>query len=63
MFYFMENGIYSGNKKLPPRRNNICIIGAMLNIDLSKLNNDDEVEVLSENGNWYTIRKSEILSD
>lgn len=59
----MEDGIYSGDKKLPPRRNNITIIGAMLSFDLSKLNDNDDVEVLSENGNWYTIKKSEILSD
>lgn len=67
MLYFMENEIYSGNKKLPPRRNNICMIGAMLSFDLSKdlskFNDDDDIEVLSENGNWYTIKKSEILSD
>ena len=63
MFYFMENEIYSGNEKLPPRRNNISMIGTTLSFDLSKLNDDDDVEVLSQNGNWYTIKKSEILSD
>lgn len=63
MFYFMEDEIYSGNKKLPLRRNNISMIGTTLSFDLSKLNDDDDVEVLSQNGNWYTIKKSDILFD
>lgn len=63
MFYFIEDEIYYGNKKLPPRRNNISIIGSMVSFDLSKLNDNDDVEVLSENGNWYTLKKSEILFD
>lgn len=61
--YFIEDEIYFGNEKLPPRRNNISMIGTTLSFDLTKLNNDDEVEVLSTNGNWYTIKKLEILSD
>lgn len=61
--YFMETGIFSGNTELPPRRNNIILIGDKPTFHLEDYEDNDEIPVLSENGNWYTIKKSEIKYD
>lgn len=51
--YFMETGIWSGNEEQPPRKTKIISIAE----DLEELNDNDDVAVLSEEGNWYTIKK------
>lgn len=59
--YFMETGIYSGNKELPPQKTPIILIGDKPSFDLNNYTDDDEVPVLSLEGNWYTIKKKELI--
>lgn len=55
--YFMETGIWSGNEEQPPRKTKIISIAE----DMEKCDDNDEISVLSEEGNWYTIKKREVL--
>jgi len=59
--YFIETQIYSGGVEQPPRKTPIALIGDSLSFNLDELNDEDDVSVLSEEGNWYTIKKRDIL--
>lgn len=55
--WFMENEIWFRGILQPPRRMNIISFDGS---DVTKLNDEDLVQVLGEDGNWYTIQKKEI---
>lgn len=59
--YFMETGIFLGNEEQPPRKTKISVIGDRLNFDLDTVAEDEEISVLSEEGNWYTIKKKDLI--
>lgn len=59
--YFMESGIFSGNKELPPRKTPLVLIGDKPSFNLNEYRDDDNIPVLSEEGNWYTIKKKELI--
>jgi len=59
--YFMESGIFSGNEELPPRKTPLVLIGDKPSFNLNEYRDDDNIPVLSEEGNWYTIKKKELI--
>lgn len=59
--YFMETGIFWQGKEQPPRKTPLILIGDSLSFDINNYSNEDEVPVLSVEGNWYTIKKKDII--
>lgn len=59
--YFMETGIFWQGKEQPPRKTPLILIGDSLSFDVNNYSNEDEVPVLSVEGNWYTIKKKDII--
>ena len=59
--YFIETQIFSGNIELPPRKTRILLIGDKPSFDLDAYTDNDEVPVLSVEGNWYSIKKKDIV--
>ncbi len=59
--YFMETGIWRQGKELPPQKTPLIIIGDDSQRDLDKYSDEDDIEVLSVEGNWYTIKKKELI--
>lgn len=57
----MESGICRHGKELPPQKTPIILIGDTVAFDLSKIEDDDSVQVLTADENWYTIKKRDIL--
>lgn len=55
--WFMENEIWFRGILQPPRKTNIISFDGR---DITKLDDEDLVHVLSESGDWYTIQKKEI---
>ena len=55
--WFMENEIWFRGILQPPRRTNIISFDGR---DISKLDDEDLIHVLSDSGAWYTIQKKEI---
>lgn len=55
--YFFETGIWCQGKEQPPRKTPIILI----NGDIDNYSENDDVEVLSIEENWYTIKKGEII--
>ena len=61
--YFMETGIWFQGKELPPRKTLLIMIGDRPSFDLNDYSDNDDIPVLSQEGNWYTIKKKEIIFD
>lgn len=59
--YFMETGIWFQNQEQPPRKTPLMMIGDSPSFDLNNYSDEDDVPVLSVEGNWYTIKKKEII--
>ena len=57
--WFLEDGIYYMNEKQPLRKTYIIQIGNIM-FDWNTCKDDDIVSVLSNEGNYYDIKKSEI---
>lgn len=59
--YFMETGIFFQGKEQPPRKTPLIMIGDKPSFNLNDYSDNDDIPVLSIDGNWYTIKKSEII--
>lgn len=59
--YFMETGIWFQGKEQPPRKTPIIMIGDTAAFNLDDLSENDNIPILSEEGNWYTIKKKELI--
>jgi len=59
--YFMESGIFRDGKELPPQKTPLVLIGDRVTFNLDDYGDDDDISVLSEEGNWYTIKKKELI--
>ncbi len=59
--YFMEKGIWYQGKEQSPRKTPVIIIGDNPSFTLDDYQADDDIDVLSEEGNWYTIKKKELI--
>lgn len=59
--YFMETGIWRQGEELPPQKTPLIIIGHDSPLNLDKYSDEDDIEVLSVEGNWYTIKKKELI--
>lgn len=59
--YFMETGIWFQGKEQPPQKTPLIMIGDRLLFNLDDFSADDDIPVLSEDGNWYTIKKKELI--
>lgn len=55
--YFMESEIWFQGKKQPPRKTPIVGIAG----DLDSYSNEDEIQVLSLEGDWYHVKKKDII--
>lgn len=61
--YFMETDIWWQGKLQPPRKTPITLIGDTPAFDLNAVSDDDDISVLSQEGNWYTIKKRDLILD
>lgn len=59
--YFMETGIWFKGKEQKPRKTPLVMIGDRASFNLDDFSEDDNIPVLSEEGNWYTIKKKELI--
>ena len=59
--YFMETGIWFQGKEQPPRKTPLVMIGDTDSFDLGNYSDEDEIQVLSVEGNWYTIKKKDLI--
>ena len=59
--YFMETGIYYAGKELPPQKTPLILIGDKPSFNLDDVSDDDTISVLSLEGNWYSIKKRELI--
>jgi len=59
--YFMETGIWFLGKEQPPRKTPLSLIGDRPSFDFNAYSDEDDIPVLSVEGNWYTIKKKELL--
>ncbi len=59
--YFMETGIWFQGKEQPPRKTPLIMIGDKPSFNLDDFSENDDIPVLSEEGNWYTIKKKELI--
>ena len=59
--YFMESGIWYQGKKQPPQKTPLMMIGDKPSFNLDDYSNEDNIPVLSVEGNWYTIKKKELI--
>lgn len=55
--YFMETDIYFQGEKQPPRKTPLSAISG----NLDDYSDDDDIQVLSVEGNWYTIKKKDLI--
>lgn len=60
--YFMEHGIWSGGVEQPPRKTSVVAIDTGLR-NLDDVAPDEDIHVLSAEGNWYTIKRSELMQE
>lgn len=61
--YFMKTGIFYQGKELPPQKTPIILIGDRPAFNIDYYLDDDDIPVLSAEGNWYTIKKKDILHE
>ena len=59
--YFMESGIWYQGKEQPPQKTPLMMIGDKLSFNLDDYSDKDDIPVLSVEGNWYTIKKKELI--
>ena len=59
--YFMESGIWYQGKEQPPQKTPLMMIGDKLSFNLDDYSDEDDIPVLSVEGNWYTIKKKELI--
>ena len=59
--YFMETGIWFQGKEQPPRKTLLSLIGDIPSFNLNDYSDEDDIPVLSVEGNWYTIKKKELI--
>lgn len=59
--YFTEDEIYYHGKKQPPRNTKILNIGCNPMFSIEDYAEDEDIQVLSEDENWYTIKKKDII--
>lgn len=57
--YFIETDIWFQGVKQPPRKTPIILIEN--NIPLEQYSDEDEIQVLSIEENWYTIKKRDLV--
>lgn len=61
--YFIETEIWYQGKEQPPKKTPIILIGDNPSFNIDDFSDDDDIPVLSLEGNWYTIKKKEIIYD
>ena len=59
--YFMQKKIFANGEELPPRKTNIVMIGETLDFNLDNYDDDDDINVMDEDGDWFVIKKNEII--
>ena len=59
--YFMESGIWYQGKEQPPQKTPLMMIGDKPSFNLDDYSDEDYIPVLSVEGNWYTIKKKELI--
>lgn len=59
--YFMESGIWYQGKEQPPQKTPLIMIGDKPSFNLDNYSDEDDISVLSVEGNWYTIKKKELI--
>lgn len=59
--YFMETGIWFQGKEQSPRKTPVILIGGSLLSHPDDFSEEDDIPVLSEDGNWYTIKRKELV--
>ena len=59
--YFMESGIWCKGKEQPPQKTPLIMIGDKPLFNLGSYSDEDDIPVLSVEGNWYTIKKKELI--
>ena len=59
--YFMETCIFWQGKEQPPRKTPLSLIGDRPSFNLDDYSDEDDIPVLSVEGNWYTIKKKELI--
>lgn len=58
--YFLEGNIWSGGKLLPPQKCSVILVDTG-DRSLCEVADDENVRVLSQAQDWYTIKKSELV--
>ena len=58
--YFMESGVWSEGKELPPQKCSVIMIDTGMR-SLDEIGAHENIRVLSQEQNWYTIRKNELF--
>lgn len=59
--YFMETDIWFQGEKQPSRKTPLIMIGDTDSFDLGNYSDEDEINVLSIEGNWYTVKKKDLI--
>lgn len=59
--YFMQKNIYSEGQELPPRKTDILMIGSTLSFNLDDYDDDDNIDVMDEDGDWFVVKKKDIV--
>lgn len=59
--YFMETGIWYQGKEQPPQKTPLMMIGDKPSFNLDDYSDEDDIPVLSVEGNWYKIKKKELI--
>lgn len=59
--YFMESGIWYQGKEQHPQKTPLMMIGDKPSFNLDDYSDEDYIPVLSVEGNWYTIKKKELI--
>ena len=59
--YFMESGIWHQGKEQHPQKTPLIMIGDKPSFNLDNYSDEDDIPVLSVEGNWYTIKKKELI--
>jgi hypothetical protein len=58
--YFMEDEVYFAGKKLPPQKCDVVSVDVGFR-NFDEIAPEDTIHVLSAEGNWYTIKKKELV--